>query len=127
LYSPQDVARFASLKRKGVIPDSPAFVLFVLGRYSDDLTGDPEELTQFVEAIQGEAEWAVCCFGRTEVAAVEKAVAMGGHARVGFENNLLLPDGGTAADNAELVRLAADSRGERSLATAHDVRQLFAR
>lgn len=125
LYSPRDVARFVSLKRKGVIPDSPTFVLFVLGRYSDDLTGDPEDLTEFVEAIQDEAEWAVCCFGRTEAAAVEKAIAMGGHARVGFENNLLLPDGRTATDNAELVRLAASSRRARSLASAHDVRQLF--
>ena len=127
LYSPQEVARFVSLKRKGVIPDSPAFVLFVLGRYSDDLTGDPEALTQFVDAIQDEAVWAVCCFGRTEAAAVAKAVAIGGHARVGFENNLLLPDGRTAADNAELVHLAASNSGERSLANADDVRQYFGR
>ena len=31
----------------------------------------------------------------------------GGHARVGFENNLSLPDGARAASNAELVGAAA--------------------
>ena len=31
------------------------------------------------------------------------AALLGGHARVGFENNLFLPDGAPAASNAELV------------------------
>jgi uncharacterized protein (DUF849 family) len=34
---------------------------------------------------------------------------LGGHARVGFENNLLLKDGQLAPDNAALVRQVADS------------------
>jgi len=32
---------------------------------------------------------------------------LGGHVRVGFENNLFLPDGTIAADNAALVAVAA--------------------
>ncbi len=125
LYSPAEVQRFVMLKHKGVIPDHPAFVLFVLGRYSDNLTGNPAELAAFSTALQGEAEWAVCCFGRTETEAVSLATNMGGHARVGFENNLNLPDGGIAADNAELVQLAVKNCGSRPIATAADVRHLF--
>jgi uncharacterized protein (DUF849 family) len=34
---------------------------------------------------------------------VTAAALLGGHARVGFENNLHLPDGRRAGDNAELV------------------------
>ena len=127
LYSADEVARFEELRRRGVIGDEIPFVLFVLGRYSEDLTGDVNELGAFVAAASLDTVWAVCSFGKTEHAAVEKAAHMGGHARVGFENNLVLPDGKPAADNAALVRLAAASGHQLSRvpASADDVRQLL--
>ncbi len=125
LYSPGEVERFVRLRDKGVISDRRPFVLLVLGRYSDDLTGDPGELKSFTSILDPEIEWAVCCFGRTEQQAATLAALNQGHARVGFENNLLLPDGTTAADNAALVRLAENSREKRPVATAKDVRLLF--
>jgi uncharacterized protein (DUF849 family) len=128
LYSADEVVRFEELRRRGIIGDEIPFVLFVLGRYSDDLVGDVQELDAFVAAASPDTVWAVCSFGQTEHAAVETAVSIGGHARVGFENNLVLPNGEQAADNAALVRLAAE-RGHavsRSPASADDVRQLFA-
>jgi len=127
LYSPEDVARFVTLRRNGVIPGMRPFVLYVLGRYSDDLTGDPRDLENFAALADDDMEWAVCCFGKTEQAAASLASAMNGHARVGFENNLLAPDGGTATDNATLVRSAAACNGSRPLATAGDVRNMFTR
>lgn len=126
LYSAEDVVRFETLRNRGVIPDTRPFALFVLGRYSDDLTGDPLDLELFSAAAAADTEWAVCCFGQAEQAAVSLASAMNGHARVGFENNLLAPDGGTVTDNAALVRLAAVCNGPRPLASASDVRTLFA-
>ena len=45
------------------------------------------------------------------------AALLGGHARVGFENNLLLPDGARAASNAELVGAAARALDAVGLAT----------
>lgn len=126
LYSPDEVTRFVELQNKGVIPDKRPFVLYVLGRYSDDLTGDPRDLESFAAVASDDTEWAVCCFGRTEQAAASLASAMNGHARVGFENNLLAPDGSVASDNAVLVRLAATCQGDRPLATASDVRNMFA-
>jgi uncharacterized protein (DUF849 family) len=41
------------------------------------------------------------------------AAALDGHARVGFENNLYLPDGRLAPDNAALV--AAVAEGARTI------------
>jgi len=125
LYTPDEVERFVRLRDRGVIPDKRSFVLFVLGRYSDDLTGDPAELRAFLTALDDDTEWAVCCFGRTEQQAARLAASAGGHARVGFENNVFLPDGHSASDNAAVVRLAANCRGERPIATATDVRNLF--
>jgi 3-keto-5-aminohexanoate cleavage enzyme len=55
------------------------------------------------------------------------AAALGGHLRVGFENNLLLKNGGLAPDNRALVEQAAavgDGLGLR-LATAQSLRERF--
>ena len=128
LYSPEEVSRFESLRERGVICDERPFVLYVLGRYTTDLTGDIAELGRFVDKGSADTSWAVCCFGATESKAAGLAAAKGGHARVGFENNLLLPNGEQANDNAELVCIAAAeaTAQERTLATADDVRSWFA-
>ena len=128
LYSAEDVRRFESLRCDGVIPDARPFVLFVLGRYASDLTGDVADLGDFAAAAADDTTWAVCCFGATEQAAATAAAQGGGHIRVGFENNLLLPDGSVADDNAQLVRLAVDAgrAAGRDPATAAEVRKMFA-
>ncbi len=128
LYSGADVERFEALRRKGIIPDPKPFVLFVLGRYAENLTGDVTELSSFIEAAGDDSIWAVCCFGATEHDAVVAAAEGGGHARVGFENNMALPGGRVAGGNDDLVRLAAQAGVDagRSPATANDVRALFA-
>lgn len=129
LYSRADAERFAQLLDADVIPSRGAFALLVLGRYADDRQGSAEELDPLVDALAGcRVPWAVCCFGAREQAAVEAAIALGGHGRVGFENNLLLADGSEAPDNAALVAQAAKAAGRagRRLASADDVRALFA-
>lgn len=127
LYSPQEVLRFESLRQRGVIPTARPFVLFVLGRYASNLVGDARELDLFIANAPPSVVWAVCCFGETEHAAVVKAIAAGGHARVGFENNLVLPDGQPAKSNAALIEAAVEvARGQgRSVARAKDVRALL--
>lgn len=128
LYSAEEVVRFESLRERGVIPQTSPFMLFVLGRYASNLTGDVAELDSFVAAAAPDTTWAVCSFGATEHAAVEKACRLGGHARVGFENNLHRPDGRLAGDNGDLVRLAVMAGREvsREPASADDIRQRFA-
>jgi 3-keto-5-aminohexanoate cleavage enzyme len=70
----------------------------------------------------------VCAFGRRETACVTAAAALGGHARVGFENNLSLPAGARAASNAELVGAAARALEAVGLApqTADAIREEIA-
>lgn len=127
LFSADEVARFTDLRRRGVIPDDWPFVLLVLGRYSDSLTGDPGLLGGYVEGLERDVCWMVCCFGQPENTAVSEAARLNGHARVGFENNLLLPDGSTAPDNAALVALAARTGSDagRRVADADDVRHML--
>jgi len=128
LYSPQEVEWFEGLRQRGIFDDDLPFVLFVLGRYGTNEYGDPGDIDAYRRALGNERiPWAVCCFGPREDEVAQYAATAGGHARVGFENNLLMPDGSEAPDNAVLVRLAAGHArsADRRVATADDVRQLF--
>jgi uncharacterized protein (DUF849 family) len=128
LYSPDEVAWFEDLRRQGVFHDDLPFVLFVLGRYGTSNYGDPGDIDAYRRQLGDERiPWAVCCFGPREDEASQYAADHNGHVRVGFENNLLLPDGSEAPDNAALVRLAAGHSlaAAREIASADQVRQLF--
>ncbi|MBM3510740.1 MAG: 3-keto-5-aminohexanoate cleavage protein [Alphaproteobacteria bacterium] len=111
LYSAQEAGAFRILTRRGLVPDERPFVLFVLGRYAKDQTSAPTDLLPFLAAWENQGPFAVCAFGPKEGACALTALALDGHARVGFENNLALADGRIAPDNAALVRQTADAAG----------------
>ena len=128
LYDTADLARWQALRADGTVPDAPWFLLFVLGRYSVGQVSSPRDLLPFVAAHSGAEPWAMCAFGAAEHACAMAAAALGGHVRVGFENNLLTKEGGTAPNNAALVAQSADIARclGRPLASADDIRQRFA-
>ncbi len=108
LYAPEEAARLAAMQRRGVIPFDEIAVLYVLGRYTLLRTAAPSDLLPFLApGAPHFAHWSVCAFGRREAACVTAGALMGGHARVGFENNLALPSGERAATNADLVGAVA--------------------
>ena len=86
-----------------MIPVLALPLLFVLGRYSAGQTSDPRGLLPFLDELSHEAPWMVCAFGTGEHRCAATAAALGGHVRVGFENNLALKDGSPAGSNADLV------------------------
>ncbi|MCG8490033.1 MAG: 3-keto-5-aminohexanoate cleavage protein [Sneathiellales bacterium] len=123
LYDDKDLLRFQRLMEKDVIPEKNAFLLFVLGRYSEGQVSSPMDLLPFLNAMKSGFSWSVCAFGPLEHAAACAAVAMGGHVRVGFENNMYLSNGELAGGNSDLVAQiasAAESIG-RPLAKARDI------
>lgn len=108
LYSAEEAVRLDAMRRRGLLPCDDLPVLFVLGRYSVGQTSRPSDLLPFLaEGGPAYAHWMTCAFGRQETACVTAAALLGGHVRVGFENNLLLPDGTVAPTNAALVAAAA--------------------
>lgn len=127
LYDTADLLRWQDLRQRGVVPEAPWFLLFVLGRYTAGQTSNPTDLVPFVHAHTGSEPWSVCAFGSTEHACVSAAAALGGHVRVGFENNLYLKTGALAPDNAALVAQASEATRSlgRPLATAADIRERF--
>ncbi len=131
LYDGADVLRLADLNNRGVVPGKRLSVLYVLGRYSAGQRSEPADLIPFVNAT-AEADvdwcWSMCAFGHLEGACALNAATLGGHVRVGFENNMFLNDGSQATGNADLisqVKYGSDLLG-RPVATASQARELFA-
>jgi uncharacterized protein (DUF849 family) len=124
LYDARDVRRFNDLRGRGVIPGNPAFLLFVLGRYTPGQQSAPRDLLPFLHDAESADRWAMCAFGRREGVCALTAAALGGHSRVGFENNLSLSTGETAPDNAALVAeaVAAARQVGRRIADADTAR-----
>jgi uncharacterized protein (DUF849 family) len=128
LYDENDVRRFTNLLDREVISRTRASGLFVLGRYTQGQQSSPNDLLPFLNAWALDLPWSLCAFGRRETACAITAACLGGHVRVGFENNLHLPDGSVAPDNAALVRGVADVAKSLGLtvATSEEARHVFA-
>ncbi|MDX8443370.1 3-keto-5-aminohexanoate cleavage protein [Mesorhizobium australafricanum] len=125
LYTPEEATYLAALAGRGLIPFDNLPVLYVLGRYTVGQTSRPTDLLPFLApGIAAASHWMVCAFGGQETACVTTAALLGGHARVGFENNLFLPNGALASGNQDLVaatRRAVEACG-LSLANADTLR-----
>lgn len=114
LYDAADLSRLRALLDAGRLPVRDLPVLVPLGRYAGDGIGRPQDLLALLgQGLERFGHWSVCAFGRHEARCVAAAALMGGHGRVGLENNLHLPDGRLAPDNAALV--AATASGLRGL------------
>jgi uncharacterized protein (DUF849 family) len=133
LYGTEDVARYVELRRRGLIPADRHWVLFVLGRYTPGQRSSPADLLPFLTAwhaaggITQDVRWAICAFGPREIECALAAAALGGDVRIGFENNMALPDGRVARDNTELLTCFA-GLGRRlgyRLADAERLRSFF--
>lgn len=108
LYDPAEATRLAAMIERGVVPWPEIPVLYVLGRYTVSQTSRPADLLPFLAMDAPQfSSWSVCAFGHHEAACVTAGALLGGHVRVGFENNLSLPDGRPAPSNAGLVRAVA--------------------
>lgn len=117
LYDADDVQRFDALLDAGVIPRSNATQLFVLGRYGDSRPSAPSAILGFLAVRRHPLDWSVCAFGPSEAACCLSAALLGGDVRMGFENNLHLPDGQVAPDNAALVECFTGLAGALGLST----------
>jgi 3-keto-5-aminohexanoate cleavage enzyme len=127
LYDKKDILHFRELLERGVIPDENIFVLLVLGRYAENQQSETEDISPLLSFLPDVRHWSLCAFGASEAECMRQAMQRGGHCRVGFENNLLLPDGSQAVDNAALVKAVEDSALllDRTIATANDARRML--
>lgn len=126
LYDPAEVGALLALVEESVLPFTRPNALFVLGRYGEGVASDPAAIHAFLAGWPEDVPWSVCAFGRSEARVAAAALALGGHVRVGFENNLEAPDGSPLPSNAaQVARIAAIARllGRPPMAAA-EARQL---
>jgi 3-keto-5-aminohexanoate cleavage enzyme len=90
-----------ALFAKGLLTP-PAHFDFVLG-VPGAAAATPENLVHFARSIPAGCTWTVAGIGRRQTAMATLAIAMGGHVRVGFEDNIWYRKGQLADSNARFV------------------------
>ncbi len=145
----QDIRVFAKeMKKYGVKPE---FEIFDVGMISNALIMVKESLVEghlhfdfvmgvpggipataknllhMTEQIPNEATWSVAGIGRNQLTMAMVALPIGGHVRVGLEDNIYYKKGMLAKGNSELVARVARIAGElgREIATPKDARSLL--
>ncbi len=113
------------LVKKGFLA-LPLHFDFVLGA-PGSMPGTVRNLVFLADSLPPDSTWTVAGIGQAELPLATAAIAMGGHVRVGIEDNLQLPDG-TLATNAQLVeKVAAIARlMGREIASPEDARRILA-
>jgi 3-keto-5-aminohexanoate cleavage enzyme len=104
----------------------PYHVQFVLG-VPGGMSGNERNLRFLVEGMPEPAHWTVAGIGRYEMPMAELSLRLGGHVRVGLEDNLYLSKGVLAKGNGELVAEAVRlvRASGRDLATPAEARGIL--
>lgn len=123
-----DAGMLHSLQRwlkKGLVGGA-VHVDFVLG-VPGAMAGTAESLMFLRSQLPANASWTVAGIGAAQLPLAAIAIALGGHVRVGFEDNIWYRKGELATSNAQLVeRIARIAREmERPLATPDEARALL--
>jgi 3-keto-5-aminohexanoate cleavage enzyme len=113
------------LQRKGFIK-SPMHFNFVMG-VNGGISATPRDLVFMRESIPHDATFTVAGIGRSEFEMAALSIIMGGHVRVGFEDNVYITKGVLAKSNAELVEKVVRIAKElgREIATPAEARKIL--
>ena len=112
------------LEREGLLT-FPQHVDLVLG-VPGGLDASVSNLCDLVDALPSGCTWSVAGIGRAQLPMAMAAIAMGGHVRVGLEDNIYYSKG-QLATNEELVARVARISGElgRPVATPAQAREML--
>ncbi len=118
------IANALYLQAKGYLMP-PLHFDFVLGA-PGSMPGSVRNLVFLAESLHPGSTWSVAGIGKAELPLSTAAVAMGGHVRVGLEDNLRLPDGSPASNPVlveKIVRIAEEMG--RGIASPEEARRIL--
>ena len=125
VYEAGMVEQAFRLAKDGVLA-APFHFQFVLG-VPGGMSGDPRNVFHLASLLPPETHWGVAGIGRWQLPCAALALSLGGHVRVGFEDNIWFRKGELALSNAQLVarvaRIAAEL--DRPVATAAQARKML--
>lgn len=110
---------------KGLIQEPPFFQFCMGAKWGIEAT--PENLIFLKDQLPAEAKWSVLGVGKNQLPMVALGLLLGGHIRVGFEDNIYLRKGVLAQNNAQLVEMAVNLANmlEREVATPDEARWIL--
>jgi uncharacterized protein (DUF849 family) len=118
----------AAMQREGRLA-APAYVQFVMG-VKNAMPADRDTFDYYIRTVERllpGSQWCAAGIGPAQIVLNEWAVAAGGHARTGLEDNVRLDKTTLAPSNAALVRRVADicARHGRPVATTAQARAML--
>lgn len=125
VFGPGHLTEAHHLVDEGII-DPPYWHTLILGMQTGTVP-HPRNLQNMVDNLPEDSEWQCMAIGRHQLPLTTQAIVLGGHVRVGMEDNVYYRYGELAESNAQLVRRAADiaDRLERPIATTDETREML--
>lgn len=113
------------LNSKGFIKD-PMHFNFMLG-VKGGISATPRDLLFLINSIPNNSTYCVGGIGRYEFPMITMSIIMGGHVRVGFEDNIYLSKGELAKSNGDLIRKVVRISKElgRDIANPNEARKIL--
>lgn len=111
---------------KAKLLEEPLHFDLVMG-VAGGIPGTPKNLMTMVESLPSGATWTVAGIGRAQLPLAAMGILLGGHVRVGFEDNIYYTKGVLAESNAQLVERIARIACElgRGIATPEEAMQIL--
>lgn len=113
------------LKEKGII-QSPMHFNLVFG-VRGGINATARDLVYLIESLPSDASYTITGIGQYEMPMAALSIALGGHARVGLEDNIYIAKGVLAESNAQLVDKIVQIANEmgREIASPYDTRKIL--
>ena len=113
------------LAERGLL-EYPLHFQFVLG-VKGGASATPKALLYMTELLPEDSTWSVIGIGKGELPMVMMGILLGGHVRVGLEDNIYYSRGRLAKSNAELVSRVVRIANEygREIATPDEAREIL--
>jgi 3-keto-5-aminohexanoate cleavage enzyme len=106
----------------------PYYVNFVLGMSNQGaLPGEPKHLISLISYLPEGAIFNACAIGPGQLPLTTLSILLGGHSRVGLEDNIYYTKGVLAKSNAQLVERTVRIAGElgREIASPDEAREIL--
>lgn len=113
------------LMQKDVIPN-PSHFQFVLGT-PHGISGEARNICMMADALPKGCTWTAAGIGRYQLPVAAQSIVMGGHVRVGFEDNVYFSKGALATSNAQLVERVAQLSAmlQRPVANVEETKEIL--
>ncbi len=119
------ISQAMDLIKKGLINEPSYFQLCMGVKWG--IEASEENLLFMKKKLPANAIWSVLGIGKYQLPMITLAMDLGGHVRVGFEDNIYLKQGVLAKSNAELVEMAVNLalRHGREIASPVEARRIL--